>query len=194
MRKVIVFNLVSLDGFFAGVDGNIDWHVVDAEFNKFAVEQTKTFGTIIFGRTTYQLFEDYWPIALTDPKTSSGDRKIAQIIDDIGKIVYSTTLKKVGWRNSRLFKKVNPDEIKKLKRKKGKDMVIFGSGTIVQAFTDLGLIDEYRLLVNPVILGRGKPLFKNLNDKLKLKLLKTKIFRSGNVLLCYLPAGRQAGQ
>lgn len=187
MRKIIVFNLVSLDGYFAGPNGDIDWHNVDDEFNKFAVEQTKTFGTILFGRTTYQLFESFWPAALKDPKTAPDDRKIAKIIETAEKIVFSTTLKKVEWKNSKLLHKINGEEIKRLKQKPGRDMVIFGSGTIVQAMTNLGLIDEYRLLVNPVILGNGKLLFKNMKDRLKLKLLKTRIFKNGNVLLCYQP-------
>ena len=87
MRKIVIFNLISLDGYFAGKNGDISWHNVDDEFNKFAIRQTSQFGGIIFGRTTYQLFEDFWPKALKDPKTSPDDRKIAQIIDDIWKPV-----------------------------------------------------------------------------------------------------------
>lgn len=186
MRKLLVFNLVSVDGYFAGPDGNIDWHNVDEEFNQFAVEQTNTFGTIIFGRTTYQIFEDFWPKALKDPKTSQEDRLIAQTIQDAEKIVFSTTLKNVSWNNSKLFHEINPTEVKKWKDKPGKDMVIFGSGTIVQEMTNLGLIDEYRLLVNPIILGKGKPMFANIKDKQKLKLRETKTFKNGNVLLSYV--------
>lgn len=185
MRKIIVFNLISLDGYFAGEDGDISWHNVDAEFNKFAIEQTSQFGGIIFGRTTYQIFEDFWPKALVDPKTSDDDRKIAQIINDTWKLVFSKTLKQVTWKNSNLFREIDPDEIKKWKQYPGKDMVIFGSGTIVQQFTNLGLIDEYKFLVNPVVLGKGKPMFANLKEKLNLKLIDTRTFKNGNVLLDY---------
>src|SRR5438128_1253831 len=139
MRKIIVFNLVSLDGFFAGPKGEIDWHNVDDEFNKFAVEQTQTFGAILFGRITYQLFESFWPAAVNDPKMSKDDREIAKIIDDIEKIVFSKTFKKATWKNSKLLHDIDVKEIKKLKQKTGKDMVIFGSGTIVQELTNLGL-------------------------------------------------------
>lgn len=184
MRKIIVFNLVSVDGYFAGPNGEIDWHNVDDEFNKFAVEQTAKFGAIIFGRVTYQLFEDFWPKALKDPKTSKDDLIIAKNIDEIEKIVFSKTLKKVTWNNSKLFNRIDPIEIKKWKQKKGGDMVIFGSGKIVQAMANLGLIDEYRLIVNPVILGRGRPMFENVK-KLKLKLTNTKVFKNGNVLLYF---------
>lgn len=186
MRKIVVFNLVSLDGYFAGEDGDISWHNVDDEFNKFAIEQTSQFGGIIFGRTTYQLFEDFWPKALKDPKTSPDDRKIAQIIDDTWKLVFSKSIKEVTWRNSNLFHKIDSREIKKWKEIQGRDLVVFGSGTIVQQFANLGLIDEYRLLVNPIILGHGKPIFKDVN-KIKLNLLKTRNFRNGNVLLYYQP-------
>lgn len=185
MRKVIVFNLVSLDGYFAGVDGNIDWHQVDDEFIKFAIEQTSEFGGIIFGRTTYELFESFWPQTLKDPKTSPDDRKIAQIIDDIWKLVFSKTLKEVTWKNSKLYHEIDPEEVKRWKQYDGKDLVIFGSGTIVQQFTNLGFIDEYRLLVNPVILGKGKPMFANVEDQHKLKLTNTQTFGNGNVLLYY---------
>ena len=185
MRKIVVFNLISVDGYFAGVDGNIDWHRVDDEFNTFAVQQTKSFGTIIFGRVTYKIFEDFWPKAINDPKMSPDDRKIAKNIDDVEKIVFSKTIKKVTWKNSKLFKTVDQKEIKKWKSQRGRDMVIFGSGTIVQEFTNLGLIDEYRLLVNPIILGKGKPMFANIKNRLDLKLIDTKTFKNGNVLLYY---------
>jgi len=185
MRKIIVFNMVSVDGFFAGVDGNLDWHNVDDEFNKFAIKQMREFHTILFGRTTYQMFESFWPVALKDPNTSEDNRKVAQSINDIEKIVFSSTLEKVTWNNSKILKEINSEEIKKLKQETGKDMVIFGSGTIVQAMTNLNLIDEYRLMINPVILGQGKPMFKDLKDIVNLKLLNTKTFKNGNVLLCY---------
>lgn len=190
-RKIIVFNLISLDGYFAGEDGNIDWHNVDDEFNDFAIEQTSSFGAIIFGATTYKLFEDYWPKALKDPKTSLDDRKIAQIIDDVWKIVFSKSIKKITWKNTNLLHRIDPKEIKKWKEMDGKDIVIFGSGTIVQQFANLGLIDEYRLMVNPVVLGRGKPMFANMDDKLKLKLLDVRTFKNGNVLLCYKPVRKE---
>lgn len=185
MRKIIVFNMVSVDGFFAGVDGNLNWHNVDDEFNKFAIEQMKDFRTILFGRTTYQLFESFWPAALKDPKTSEDNRKVAQNINDLEKIVFSNTLEKVTWNNSKILKNIDSEEIKKLKQEPGKNIVIFGSGTIVQALTNLNLIDEFRLMVNPVVLGQGKPMFKDMRDKVNLKLLNAKIFENGNVLLCY---------
>lgn len=187
MRKIIVFNLITLDGYFAGEDGNIDWHQVDDEFNEFAIEQTGQFGGLIFGKTTYQIFEDFWPKAVNDPKMSKEDRKVAQIIDDIRKIVFSKSLKEVTWKNSELYHDIDPEVVKQWKKDDGRDLAIFGSGTIVQQFTNLGLIDEYRLLLNPIVLGKGKPMFANLNEKLSFKLTNTRPFKNGNVLLTYVP-------
>lgn len=151
----------------------------------------KEFQTILFGRTTYQLFESFWPVALKDPKTSEDNRKVAQNINDLEKIVFSSTLEKVTWNNSKILKNIDSEEIKKLKQEPGKDMVVFGSGTIVQAMTNLNLIDEFRLMINPVILGQGKPMFKDMKDKVNLKLLNTKTFKNGNVLLCSSKVNRK---
>ncbi len=187
MRKIVVFNLVSLDGYFAGPKGEIDWHNTDDEFSKFAIEQIQTFKTLIFGRVTYELMASYWPT----PEAIKNDPIVANQLNTLPKIVFSKTLKKVKenkiWKNVKLFKTINPEEIKKLKLNSGGDITILGSGTIVQAFTNLGLIDEYRLLVNPIVLGHGKPMFKNIKNQLKLKLLKTRKFKNGNVLLYYRP-------
>ncbi len=190
-RRVIVSEMVSLDGFFAGPNGEIDWHNVDEEFNQYAIDLLNTVDTILFGRKTYQLFESYWPGAATSPSTSKSDLEIAHQINNMAKVVFSKTLERVEWKNARLLKEVIPEEIVKMKQQPGKDMVVYGSGSIVSALMNLGLIDEYRIMVNPVILGNGKPLFKGLKDKLNLWLLKTKTFGSGNVLLSYQP-GKKA--
>lgn len=190
MRKIVVFNLISLDGFFAGEDGNIDWHMVDDEFNDFAVEQTASFGAIIFGKTTYKMFEEFWPVfakASVGKPTLSADEKIAKTIDEVEKFVFSKSLQDVTWKNTKLFHEINPEEVKQWKDQPGGDMVIFGSGTIVQQMTNLGLIDEYRLMVNPVVLGKGKSMFADTKAMLKLKLLNSRIFKNGNVLLYYQP-------
>ncbi len=181
-----MFNVVSLDGYFAGIDGNIDWHMVDDEFNQYAVKTIAGFDTMLFGRVTYELFESYWPKALEDAQTSSEDMAIARAINDMQKIVFSTTLDKVTWNNSKLSSYITAEEIKKLKAEPGKDIVIYGSGTIVRELTSLGLIDEYRFMVNPVVIGTGKRLFKDM-PAFTLKLLDTKTFTSGNVLLTYKP-------
>jgi dihydrofolate reductase len=176
--------MVTLDGFFAGPNGEIDWHVVDDEFNEYADDFLSSVDTLLFGRVTYQLMADYWP----SPSATTDDPIIADKMNQLHKIAFSKTLEKVEWNNSRLVKGNITEEIAKLKQQPGKDMAIFGSGSIVSTLTQLGLIDEYRIMVNPVVLGNGKPLFKDIHDKLNLKLLRTKTFRSGNIMLCYQPA------
>lgn len=183
MRKIIVSNNVTIDGFFAGPNGELDFFVWDDEMAKFSTDQLKTMDTILLGRVTYQLFANYWPT----PVAYKENPTIAPMMNDMQKIVFSRTLDRAEWKNTRLVKGNIAEEISKLKQQPGEDMVIFGSGVIVSEFAKLGLIDVYRLIVNPVVLGSGKPLFKGLDDKLKLKLLNAKAFRSGNVILAYEP-------
>jgi dihydrofolate reductase len=179
-----MFNLVSLDGFFAGPNGEIDWHNVDEEFNEAAVEMIQQFDTVLLGRVTYELFEGYWPKAASDTATSREDRIIAGKLNEMTKVVFSKTLGKVTWNNSRLIHDNIEVEVRKLKQGKGRDMVIYGSGTIVQQLAHAGLIDEYQFMVNPVVLGTGRTMFK---DKIRLKLMRTRPFKGGNVLLVYVP-------
>ena len=184
MRKIILFMLVSLDGFFEGPNREIDWHNVDEEFNEFAIDQLNSLDALLFGRVTYELMASYWPT----PAAIRDDPIVAGKMNALPKIVFSKTLQKVEWSNTRLIKDHITDEITKLKQQPGKDMAIFGSSDLALSLTELGLMDEYRIMVNPVVLGSGKPLFKGIQDRLTLKLLKTRIFRSGNVLLYYEPA------
>jgi dihydrofolate reductase len=183
--------MVSLDGYFEGPNHDLSWHVVDQEFNRFAVEQLNQIGTLFFGRVTYRLFEDYWPKAGRDPTTSKENLEIAQVIDDIEKIVFSRTLTTVketkDWKNVRLIREAQPEEIKRLKQLSGKDIAIFGSNDLATNFLRMGLIDELRIMVNPIVIVNGNPLFKGMTDQVKLKLLRTKTFRSGNVLHYYQP-------
>jgi dihydrofolate reductase len=183
MRKVIVFMMVTLDGFFAGPNGEIDWHVVDEEFNEFAIEQLNSVDVLLFGRVTCELMASYWPT----PAATTNDPIVADKMNHLPKIVFSRTLSSVEWQNTRLVKENIAEEIAKLKQQPGKDLIIFGSSDLAVTFIQDGLIDEYRIMVNPVVLGNGKPLFKGIKGQLKLKLLKTKTFRSGNVLLYYQP-------
>jgi dihydrofolate reductase len=191
MRKVILSNLVTLDGFFAGPTGELDWFIVDEEINEYANDLLCKVDAILFGRVTYQLLADYWPAAATNPSTSKSDLEIADKMNNLPKIVFSKTLEEVKWNNSRLVKENIAEEISKIKQQPGKDVVIFGSGSIVSTLMQLGLIDEYRIIVNPVVLGNGKPLFKGINDKQNLKLLKTMVFGSGVVILYYQPVGKE---
>ena len=183
MRKVIFFMLTTLDGFFEGPDRDISWHNVDAEFNEFAIEQLSAVDTLLFGRVTYELMAGYWPT----PAAKADDPVVAEKMNTLPKIVFSKTLGKADWQNTRLIKDNFQEEMSKLKGQPGKDLIIFGSSDLAVTFVRHGLIDEYRIMLNPVVLGSGKPLFKGIQDKLDLQLLKTKTFKSGNVLLYYRP-------
>jgi dihydrofolate reductase len=181
MRKVIVSNYVTLDGFFAGPNGEIDWFLWDEETARYAIDLLEMVDTILFGRVTYQMMAVYWPTqaaADENPVISVG-------MNTLPKVVFSKTLATVEWQNSRLVNGDMAAEIARLKQQPGKDLVIFGSGRIVSTLTPLGLIDEYRLIVNPVVLGQGKPLFDGIKGRLNLHLIKATTFACGNVLLQY---------
>jgi len=188
MRKVILSNSVTLDGFFEGPNKELDWHIVDEEVKEYAKDLLNNVDALLFGRVTYQLMADYWPAAATNPSTPKSDLEIADKMNNLPKIVFSKTLQEVKWNNSRLVKENIAEEISKMKQECGKDMVIFGSGSIVPTFMQHGLIDEYRIIVNPIVLGNGNPLFKCINGKQNLILLNTKVFDSGIVILFYEPA------
>lgn len=170
--------MVSVDGYYAGTDGNISWHKTDSEFNDFAIAQLKEVGSLIFGRITYELMSNYWPTL----NAKKDDPIVADAMNNLPKIVFSKTLENPSWNNSKLIKNLDTNTIHKLKMEAEKDLFIFGSGLLVQEFEKLKLIDEYRLIINPLTLGSGKKLF---NEDLSLELLKTKVFKNGNVLLCY---------
>ena len=185
MRKIFLFMMVSLDGYFEGKDHDISWHNVDEEFVDFAIEQTSQVGTLLFGRRTYQLMEGFWP---TEEALKS-DPKTAELMNNTPKIVFSKTLEKVeetdNWKNVTLVKDKVEEEIKKLKDQPGKDIAVFGSSNLCVSLIKMGLLDELRIMVNPVAIGEGTTLFEGMKDKLKLKLEKTRTFKNGNVLLTY---------
>jgi dihydrofolate reductase len=188
MRKVIVFNRVSLDGYFAGPSGEINWFIHDPEVDKTAHALIHP-DTVLFGRVTYQMFEGYWPRVGRDPNATREEQALSNELNQMTKVVFSNTLKGVTWENSTLVKNDVPGEVRKLKQGDGPDMVIFGSGTIVHQLAQGGLIDEYMIVVTPVILGAGRPLIGNIN-KNNLKLLKAKSFKSENILLHYAWVGK----
>ncbi len=182
MRKIVLFNRTSLDGYFEGANGDISWHHVDEEFNEFAIAQLKTADTLLFGRKTYELMEGYWPTE----EAIKNDPVVAGLMNGHDKIVFSKSLKKAGWHHTRLINENLLDEVKKLKSMPGKDVLIFGSADLSSSLIEHNLIDEFRVMINPVILGNGIPLFKNITTKIGLQLLKTKVFGNGNVLFIYI--------
>ena len=184
MRKVTAFNFVTLDGYFEGPKkGDISWHRHGAEENEYAAENLKSAGTLLFGRVTYEMMARYWPTATA----IKNDPIVAEGMNKADKIVFSRTLKKVEWNNTRLMKVNIVEEIKNLKQMSGKDMTLLGSGSVLTQFAEQGLIDEYQIMVDPVVIGDGTPIFKGISHKLDLKLMRTRTFNSGVVLLCYQP-------
>lgn len=184
MRKTIVSNLMSLDGFFEGSDPKpgqkLDWCVVDEEFFAYAKDMLRNADTLLFGRKTYQYMAAYWPSAPAD--------EIAGQMNNLQKIVFSRTLQTADWRNSILVKSDAAAEISRLKKLPGKDLIILGSASLASFLLQRELIDEYRVILNPVFLGGGKLLFQDVKERLRLKLLRTKLFGSGVVVLYYQSA------
>lgn len=187
MRKLCVFNFVTLDGFFEGPDKDISWHKVDEEFNEYAIDMLNSVDLLLFGRVTYELMARYWPT----PEVMKSDPLVAERMNNLWKIVFSRTLKKAAWHNTKLVHDAIGEEVMKTKKQSGKDMALLGSVTIVSELAQRGLIDEYRIMVNPVVLGSGKPLFQGIKDRLNLNLTGTEAFRNGNVLLYYQPAKKE---
>jgi dihydrofolate reductase len=197
MRRIVTFNWLTADGFFAGPDGSLQWVVPDEEQARAAARDLPSFDTVLFGRRTYELFEKFWPHALDDAGSDTAPdphhpgqrtrehRAIATALNQMTKLVFSKTLKQATWRNTRLLQVLDPRQLETMKRQPGKDMIIFGSGSIVSQLTQHGLIDEYQFAVCPVALGSGRSLFSGLSTSLKLDLLEAQKYRSGDVMLRY---------
>ena len=186
MRKLVVFNHVSLDGYFVDVNGSMSWAKSDhkdAEWNAFVAENAKGDSPLLFGRVTYELMASYWPTAMADQH----DPVVAERMNKLPKVVFSRTLDKASWNNTKLVKGDLAGEIRKMKKESGEDMVIFGSGSIVSQVAYEGLIDEYQIVVDPVALGKGRTMFDGIQEKLTMKLKNTRTFGNGNVLLGYEP-------
>lgn len=185
MRKLVVFNSVTLDGYFSGVNGDFSWahRGDDAEFNAFVADNASGGGELLFGRITYELMASYWPT----PVAIKNEPIVAKGMNSVPKVVFSRTLDKAAWNNTKLVKSDLAAEIRKMKSKPGKDMAILGSGSIVAQLAPTGLIDEYQLVLTPVALGKGRTMFDGIKEMLALKLTRTRTFRNGKVFLCYEP-------
>ena len=183
MRKLIVFENVTVDGFMAGLNGEIDWAIRDDEVTQNSREGQGITDLFMFGRVTYDMMASFWPTLVG----KSANPVFANALNNTAKIVFSRTLEKADWQHTRVVKELNKEEILHIKQEPGQNIMIFGSGSLVEQLTNLGLIDEYHLMVNPVLLGKGQPLFKNVRDRVNLKLFNTRTFSSGIVLLQYQP-------
>lgn len=189
MRKVIYSMSVSLDGFIETPNREIDWVIVDEELHTFFNDQAREQGAFLYGRRMYELMVDYWPTADTLPSRPAYEVEFARIWKNMPKIVFSKTLDKVEW-NSRLVRDNIAEEITKLKAQPGKDLSL-GGPTLASTFMQLGLIDEYQLFLNPVVLGSGTPFFPALRNPISLRLIETRTFGSGVVYLRYQSGGKE---
>lgn len=185
MRKIILFMHVSLDGFVAGPNGETDWMHHDTKAQAYVQRLHARTDAALFGRVTYEEMAAYWPTVLSNPASSQDDRNHAEWQKTAQKVVVSKTLKHAGWENTRIINGSLADEINKLKREAGKDIWLMGSPTLAQSLIALDLIDEYLLNMSPVILGRGKSLFANLDQKINLELVESHSYKSGAVNLVY---------
>jgi dihydrofolate reductase len=188
MQKLIVFNHISLDGYFVDADGSMNWARMggnDPEWDAFVAENASSGnGTLLFGRVTYELMIRYWPT----PMAAQHNPAVAERMNSLRKVVFSRTLNEATWSNTRLIKSDLIGEVRRLKQESDDGFTVFGSGTIVSQLAQEGLIDEYQVIVNPIILGKGRTMFEGVKEKLGLKLTKSRTFGNGNVYLCYSPA------
>jgi len=185
MRKVHVFDNISLDGFFTDAKNDMSWaHKHDEEWNAFASGNASGQGELLFGRVTYEMMAAFWPT----PQAAQMLPQVAAGMNAMHKNVFSRTLDKVTWQNTTLVKGDLVTEVARLKQQPGADLVILGSGSIVSQLTQARLIDEYQIVLNAIVLGRGRTLFETVEEKISLKLTKTRAFKNGNVVLWYEPS------
>ena len=186
MRKLVVFNNVTLDGYFAGMNGDLGWakrDQPDAEYHAFVADNAQRGGLLVFGRITYDMMASYWPT----PLALQNDPEVAERMNRLPKVVFSRTLSQASWSHTTLVKGNLAAEIRRLKQAPGPDMTILGSGSLIAQLAPQGLIDAYQLMVNPVVLGQGRTMFDGIPEPLSLRLSQTRAFGNGNVLLCYEP-------
>jgi dihydrofolate reductase len=187
MRKIMLQINVSLDGFIEDANHEIDWHFVDDEFEEFTNDTLRSIDGMIFGRVAYQLLADYWPTAALNPKATKRHVEAARMMNELPKFVVSKTLQETHWDNSFIIRDNLVEEISRMKRQPGKDIALFAGAKLASSFMQLGLIDEYRIILNPALLGDGTPLFTGDYEKTDLRLLEARTFKSGAVVLTYRP-------
>jgi len=191
MRKIKLQIQITLDGFVAGSNGEMDWMVSDWDDTliKYVTDLANSADTFLLGRVTGQGMAVYWPTVATNPESREEDLWMAERLNNSPKIIFSRTVTDIDWVNVKIAGDI-AQEVEQLKQQPGKDIVIYGGAGIVSSFISKNLIDEYHLFVNPVAIGRGKPIFRDLEDKLALKLVKTTTSRVGITILYYDRPGK----
>ncbi|MEO8905803.1 MAG: dihydrofolate reductase family protein [Polyangiaceae bacterium] len=191
MRQLLVFNQVSLDGYISDARGDMSWaHRDDPEWTAYVSNNASGGGELLFGRVTYQQMASYWPT----PMALESMPVVAKQMNELPKVVFSRTLEQASWQNTRLFKTDIVDAVRKLKRETGPGLVLMGSGSIVSQLAQHGLVDEFQLVVNPIVLGSGKSMFTGVKHSFELELTNTRRFENGNVVLSYRLAGSARAQ
>ena len=184
MRKLAVFNSVTLDGYFTDSKNDMSWaHKDDPEWNAFVADNASGEAVLVFGRVTYEMMASWWPT----PQALQSMPVVAERMNSLQKVVFSRTLDRAPWNNTRLVKNDLASSIRQMKREPGNDLVILGSGSIVAQLAQEGLIDEYQIALNPIALGAGRTMFDGIRERLRLKLTQTRTFANGNVFLRYEP-------
>lgn len=186
MKKVIFQMSISLDGYFEGPDHEIDWHLVDDEFNAYAVEMLMASDALIMGRKTYELMAGYWPT----PAATENDPAVTEGMNSTPKLVFSKSLKTVEWQNSELATRSIAEEVARLKQVPGEGLLPVGGSDLAAEFLELGLMDEIRVILTPIVLGQGRTVFAGITKRYPLKLLSTRTFKSGSVVMIYEPSLR----
>lgn len=183
MRKLLVFNSVTVDGYFTDKNGDMSWahKQDDPEWNAFTAENAKSGGELLFGRVTYDLMASFWPT----PAAAKMFPEVAEGMNKSPKVVFSRSMEKAEWNNTKVIKGDLAEEIRKLKEEPGDGLVLMGSGSIISQIALKGVIDEYQMIVIPLALGKGRTMFDGIKDKLNLTLASTRAFKNGNVLLTY---------
>jgi dihydrofolate reductase len=185
MRNLIFFMHISLDGFVAGLNGEMDWINLDESMFDFIATMTNKADTALYGRVTYEMMQSYWPTAGEEPNASKHDKEHSTWYNKVSKIVLSKTINDSGLHNTKVISDQLSDNINKIKQQDGKNILIFGSPRASQSLLNQDLIDEFWLFVNPVILGQGMPLFKNITGTTKLKFVESKTFACGVIAIHY---------
>jgi dihydrofolate reductase len=185
MRKLLVFNSITADGYFTDKNGDMSWahRPSDPEWDEFVAGNAQSGGELLFGRVTYEMMAGFWPT----PAAAQSFPEVAEGMNKSPKVVFSRKLDNVSWENTRLMKGDLADEVRKLKEEPGDQLVIMGSGSIIAQLAPEKVIDEYQMVVNPLVLGAGRTMFDGIREKLNLKLTNSRAFQNGNVLLTYAP-------
>jgi len=186
MRKLSSFTSITLDGYYKGTNEDISWHMHEGEAAEFASASSQSGNALLFGRVTYEMMESFWPT----PAAYEAFPVIADGMNKSEKFVFSTTLKKTGWNNTTIIKDNIIDSIRKLKESKGSDLTILGSGSIITQLAAHRLIDEFQVMIDPVIIGEGTPIFKGIGNRRELELISSRVFNNGVILVNYRPADK----